>query len=163
MVKSFRLSIVNRYNSQKGVRYVNKRLLDLLRKARSLKKSSFFISPKYFCLCLRVRCLIDGILLFCVHTHLAFFFYIVAYCLCSRCRCTIHSVRLPHVSACSSFGPSNDYNDDPFTCLSHSRHMPGPSFTSACTTKSEVMLFLKSSLQTDNLPHRTTSYIIRGR
>ena len=27
--KSFRLSIVNRYNSQKGVRYVNKRLLDL--------------------------------------------------------------------------------------------------------------------------------------
>ena len=38
MVKSFRLSIVNRYNSQKGVRYVNKRLLDLLRKARSLKK-----------------------------------------------------------------------------------------------------------------------------
>ena len=29
MVKSFRLSIVNRYNSQKGVRYVNKRLLDL--------------------------------------------------------------------------------------------------------------------------------------
>ena len=51
-------------------------------------------------LCLRVHCLIDGILLFCVHTHLAFFFYIVAYCLCSRCRCTIHSVRLPHVSAC---------------------------------------------------------------
>ena len=41
--------------------------------------------------------------------------------------------------------------------------MPGPSFTSACTTNSEVMLFLKSSLQTDNLPHRTTSYIIRGR
>ena len=39
-------------------------------------------------LCLRVHCLIDGILLFCVHTHLAFFFYIVAYCLCSRCRCT---------------------------------------------------------------------------
>ena len=29
MVKSFRLSVVNRYNSQKGVRYVNKRLLDL--------------------------------------------------------------------------------------------------------------------------------------
>ena len=29
MVKSFRLSIVNRYNSQKGVRYVNKRLLYL--------------------------------------------------------------------------------------------------------------------------------------
>ena len=53
-------------------------------------------------LCLRVHYLIDGILLFCVHssTHLAFFFYIVAYCLCSRCRCTIHSVRLPHVSAC---------------------------------------------------------------
>ena len=51
-------------------------------------------------LCLRVHCLIDGILLFCVHTHLAFFFYIVAYCLCSRCRCTIHSVRLPHVSPC---------------------------------------------------------------
>ena len=100
MVKSFRLSMVNRYNSQKGVRYVNKRLLDLLRKARSLKKRSFFISPKYCCLCLRVHCLIDGILLFCVHTHLAFFFYIVAYCLCSRCRCTIHSVRLPHVSAC---------------------------------------------------------------
>ena len=49
---------------------------------------------------LRVHCLIDGILPFCVHTHLAFFFYIVAYCLCSRCRCTIHSVRLPHVSAC---------------------------------------------------------------
>ena len=78
---------------------MNKRLLDLLRKARSLKKSSFFISPKNCCLCLRVHCLIDGILLFCVHTHLAFFFYIVAYCLCSRCRCTIHSVRLPHVSA----------------------------------------------------------------
>ena len=51
-------------------------------------------------LCLRVHCLIDGILLFSVHTHLAFFFYTVAYCLCSRCRCTIHSVRLPHVSAC---------------------------------------------------------------
>ena len=51
-------------------------------------------------LCLRVHCLIDGILLFGVHTHLAFFFYIVAYCLCSRCRCTIHSVRRPHVSAC---------------------------------------------------------------
>ena len=51
-------------------------------------------------LCLRVHRLIDGMLLFCVHTHLAFFFYIVAYCLCSRCRCTIHSVRLPHVSAC---------------------------------------------------------------
>ena len=51
-------------------------------------------------LCLRVHCLIAGILLFCVHTHLAFFFYIVAYCLCSRCRCTIHSVRLPHVSVC---------------------------------------------------------------
>ena len=51
-------------------------------------------------LCLCVHCLIDGILLFCVHTHLAFFFYIVAYCLCSRCRCTIHRVRLPHVSAC---------------------------------------------------------------
>ena len=51
-------------------------------------------------LCLRVHCLIDGILLFSVHTHLAFFFYIVAYCLCSRCRCTINSVRLPHVSAC---------------------------------------------------------------
>ena len=51
-------------------------------------------------LCLRVHCLIDGILPFCVRTHLAFFFYIVAYCLCSRCRCTIHSVRLPHVSAC---------------------------------------------------------------
>ena len=54
-------------------------------------------------MCLRVHCLIDGILLFCVHraTHLAFFFYIVAYCLCSRCRCTIHnSVRLLHVSAC---------------------------------------------------------------
>ena len=51
-------------------------------------------------LCLLVYCLIDGILLFCVHTHLAFFFCIVAYCLCSRCRCTIHSVRLPHVSAC---------------------------------------------------------------
>ena len=47
MVKSFRLSIVNRYDSQKGVRYVNKRLLDLERKARSLKKRSFFISPKY--------------------------------------------------------------------------------------------------------------------
>ena len=29
MVMSFRLSIVNRYNSQKGVHYVNKRLLDL--------------------------------------------------------------------------------------------------------------------------------------
>ena len=43
---------------------------------------------------------VDGILLFCVHTHLAFFFYIVAYCLCSRRRCTIHSVRLPHVFAC---------------------------------------------------------------
>ena len=59
-------------------------------------------------LCLRVHCLIDGILLFCVHTHLAFFFYIVAYCLCSRCRCTIHSVRLPHVSACPFLfcGPS---------------------------------------------------------
>ena len=28
-VKSFRLSIVNRYNSHKDVRYVNKRLLDL--------------------------------------------------------------------------------------------------------------------------------------
>ena len=51
-------------------------------------------------MCLCVHCLIDVILLFCVHTHLAFFFYIVAYCLCSRCRCTIHSVRLPHVSAC---------------------------------------------------------------
>ena len=51
-------------------------------------------------LCLRMHCLIDGILLFCVHTHLAFFFYIVAYCLCSRCRCTIHNERLPHVSAC---------------------------------------------------------------
>ena len=51
-------------------------------------------------LCLPVHCLIDGILIFCVHTHLAFFFYIVAYCLCFRCRCTIHSVRLPHVSAC---------------------------------------------------------------
>ena len=38
MVKSFRLSIANRYNSQKGVRYVNKRLLDLQRKTRSLKK-----------------------------------------------------------------------------------------------------------------------------
>ena len=49
-------------------------------------------------LCLHVHFLIDGILLFCVHTHLAFFFYIVAYCLC--CRCTIHSVRLRHVSAC---------------------------------------------------------------
>ena len=36
MAKSFRLSIINRYNSQKGVRYVNKRLLDLK------KKSSFF-------------------------------------------------------------------------------------------------------------------------
>ena len=51
-------------------------------------------------LCLGVHCLIDGILLFCVHTHSASFFYIVAYCLCSRCRYTIHSVRLPHVSAC---------------------------------------------------------------
>ena len=51
-------------------------------------------------LCLRVHCLIDGTLLICVHTHLAFFFHIVEYCLCSRCRCTIHSVRLPHVSAC---------------------------------------------------------------
>ena len=29
MANSFCLSIVNRYNSQKGVRYVNKRLLDL--------------------------------------------------------------------------------------------------------------------------------------
>ena len=29
MVMSFGLSMVNRYNSQKGVRYVNKRLLDL--------------------------------------------------------------------------------------------------------------------------------------
>ena len=66
MVKSFRLSIANRYTSQKGVRHVNKRLLDLLRKARSLKKSSFVISPKYCCRCLRVHCLIDGILLFCV-------------------------------------------------------------------------------------------------
>ena len=36
MVKSFRLSIVNRCNSQKGVRNVNKRPLD------PLKKSSFF-------------------------------------------------------------------------------------------------------------------------
>ena len=96
------------------------------------------------------------------------FIHIVAYyrsvhCLWSRCRGNVHSQRLPHVSACSSFGPSNDYNDDPFTCLSHCRHIPGPSFTSACTTKSEVMPFLKSSLQTDNFPHRTTSYIIRGR
>ena len=32
-------------------------------------------------LCLRVHCLIAGILLFCVHTHLAFFFYSVA-CVC---------------------------------------------------------------------------------
>ena len=74
------------------------------------------------------------------------FIHIVAYCLWSRCRGNVHSQRLPHVSACSSFGPSNDYNDDPFTCLYHCRHMPGTSFTSACTTKSEVMLFLKSSL-----------------
>ena len=44
---------------------------------------------------------------FCVHTHSAFFFYIVAYCLCSRCRCTIHSVRLPHVSACMSISVGN--------------------------------------------------------
>ena len=29
MVKPFSLSITNRYNSQKGVRYVNLRLLDL--------------------------------------------------------------------------------------------------------------------------------------
>ena len=59
-------------------------------------------------LCLRVHCLIDGILIFCVHTHLAFFFCIVVYCLCFRCRCTIHSVRLPHVSACPFLfcGPS---------------------------------------------------------
>ena len=42
---------------------------------------------------------------------------IVAYCLWSRCRGNVHSQRLPHVSACSSFGPSNDYNDNPFTCL----------------------------------------------
>ena len=29
IVKPFRLSIVNRYNSQKGVRYVDSRLLDI--------------------------------------------------------------------------------------------------------------------------------------
>ena len=37
--------IANGDNSQKGVSYVNLRLLDLERKARSLKKTSFFISP----------------------------------------------------------------------------------------------------------------------
>ena len=47
----------------------------------------------------------------------------------------------------------------PFSLPTYARTV----FTSACTTKSEVMLFLKSSLQTNNLPHRTTSYIIRGR
>ena len=38
MVKFFPLTIANRNNSQKGVRYVNLRLLDLQRKARPLKK-----------------------------------------------------------------------------------------------------------------------------
>ena len=57
MVKSFRLSIVNRYNSQKGVRYVNKRLQDLL------KKSSFF--KKKFLLYL-TKVLFDVPLLICI-------------------------------------------------------------------------------------------------
>ena len=106
MVKSFRLSIANRYTSQKGVRHVNKRLLDLLRKARSLKKSSFVISPKYCCRCLRVHCLIDGILLFCVHTHLVFFFYIVACCLC--CPLSLyHSQRTSTPRVCMSISVGN--------------------------------------------------------
>ena len=91
----------------------------------------------------------DDIYFSSVFIHIVAYYRIVAYCLWSRCHGNVHSQRLPHVFACSSFGPSNDYNDDPFICLSHCRHMPGPSFTSACTTKSEVMLFLKSSLQTD--------------
>ena len=51
--------------------------------------------------------LVDGILLFRVHTHLAFFFYIVTYCLCSRCRCTIHSVRTSTPRVCMSVSVGN--------------------------------------------------------
>ena len=58
-------------------------------------------------LCLRMHCLIDGMLLFCVHTHLAFFFYIVAYCLCYRCRCTIHSQRMSTPRVCMSISVGN--------------------------------------------------------
>ena len=42
MIKPFPLSLVNRNNSQRGVRYVNLRILDLQRKAR-LKKKNFVL------------------------------------------------------------------------------------------------------------------------
>ena len=47
------LGIANRYNSQKGVRYVNLRVLDLLMKSSFFKKSLFFICPKYCFRCCR--------------------------------------------------------------------------------------------------------------
>ena len=66
------------------------------------------------CVCVCVHCLIDGVLLFCVYTHLEFFFYIIAYCLCSRCRCTIHSVRLP---VCMSISVGNRIDGIFLSCI----------------------------------------------
>ena len=54
MVKPFPLNIANRNSSQKGVRYVNLRLLDLLKKSLFFKKHFVLIPPKYCCACLRI-------------------------------------------------------------------------------------------------------------
>ena len=57
-------------------------------------------------LCLRVHCLIAGILIFCVHTHLAFFFYIVAYCVVFPLS-LYHSQRTSTPRVCMSISVGN--------------------------------------------------------
>ena len=61
MAKSFRLNTFNRYNSQKGVRYVNKRLLDLLKKSSFFKKKIvlYFTKVLFFA---RQRLGVNGLL-----------------------------------------------------------------------------------------------------